>query len=240
MHIVSNSHSLLDENLVSNLVDCSIPVSLIENNDFAAIITFYDNDFKTLLDLSCGEESPADNLLILKQKSRSISLFRDFFKENLHADVDSKILDYFFFFNDNDHVYQEYHFNSIFIEKHYDFFKQFHEKLKLFVECFSSSLNIELPSNFKFIDNSIVVNDQISISGEDYFYLLDQVKKYSNKHSDYVINNLSSVNSKWDKYSDFSFSISTLDSFDMNSVKYKSSLFETLMISLGLFRFDFD
>lgn len=240
VHIVCNSHSLFDEKLVSNLVNCSIPVSLIENNDFAAIINFCDNDFKTLLDLSCGEKSPADQLLLLKQKYCSISLFRNFFKETLHSDLHYKILDYFFYLNDNDHYHQEYNFSSVFIEKNIDFFENFHNKIKSFNDLFSSSLDFETSSNFKFINDSIIINNQISITGNDYFDLLEKTKKYSEKHSEYVINNLSSVNLKWNKYSDFSFSALQLDSFDINSLKYKESLFDTIMLSLGLFKFDFN
>lgn len=243
MYIISNSHSLFDEKLVSSLTDCELPFSLIEGNTNSAVISFIEEDFRSLLNLACDDKELATQLLTIRHRYRAVSQFHLFFKDifhSEHSEFNPFIWDYFYYLNSTELRYQKDYFLDAFQYPNKNFFQLFHNKLKSFSDFFEQFSELTLSSYFQFLDDSIVIGQYLTISGDDYTRVLEQTKAHCDAHAEYSLTRLGNCQSSWEQYSHFSSLVSNLPDFDMGDSDYKNALFDVLMKAIDLFKFDFD
>ena len=87
MNIICNSYSISDKSLVTNLMDCVLPLSLFErefSNDF--VIKFRDENFQKLIDLSLNEKETSQRLLKIKELKNKHQLYQKA-KNKLYEDI---------------------------------------------------------------------------------------------------------------------------------------------------------
>lgn len=223
MHIVCNSHSIFDAQLVSNLTDCSLKVSLLPGNDFAANLCFYGADFKSLIDKSMGNTEFSDQLIRRKFLRSLLSDSRYFLLnlvKKLYAEDDNNFYDLESFWYMADGASPELlkkELESVVDSK--NGIKVLIDLLKIFKDEFSTLFNdYKLKSDkhqFNFDNNVITINECISIHGQSLEKLLTDVKDYTCKHAPYIIeNNLAKDEETYIKYSDF---LARLNALDLDS-----------------------
>lgn len=239
MHIVCNSHSLFDAQYVQNLSDCSIPVSLLPNNNSDFIITFSGTNFLNLLNSSLGNFDKANKLKLRKSLSEKIRYIQnhvsssDFLKFNNESDYFSDITDGIIDICIPEGVRwnlaTEENFKTALLNhdlfyKLISFLSTFKERsLKSYNKNLAYKKQYILDNNVKYYDfifgkDYISINELVLFSGQSYFDLLEKVKDYIESKSDYFL-----VGKNYDKIINLEFEINELykclDKTDFSSLK---------------------
>lgn len=201
MKIICNSYNIASKNLVSTLMQCSIPVSLLPNDDYSFKITFFEQNFDNLLIHALG-----DNAIAEKLKLR-------YALQDKHSDIRSAVRDECFLcLYEEDSLYEVAHSTRGYSTKEWNkessdnvreamgeeksmkniinfiqnFEKESHKNHLKYKKSREESKT--LPETFIFNKDSLDLGGLMMIQGQKYKDFLIHVKEYVELKSPYILN----------------------------------------------------
>ncbi len=212
MKIVNRSHSISNKRNISILSDCSLIVSLLENDEFSAQVKFYGTNFLALMN-AAGLKKQGYTLYDLHSENLVHTWFNAALREFFEEHIDDEFYDIFFSVynytdckSDSEDLFDEIHscvieemknISTVRDDKKNPIYNpeigfnaacQFLTKIrKLSVDFKNNNPTGYKPEPFVFGEHSISIGKYIHIEGEDYDSLMQQLNILVDDYYDDVV-----------------------------------------------------
>jgi hypothetical protein len=199
MKIICNGYNIASEKLVLNLLDCSMPVSLLPDDDYSFKVVFYDKNFDNLLLNTFGDLSIVKKLRLRKEL------------QDKHIELRSAVRGDCFLCLYNEESYEVIHDTRGYNTENWDeessenvrygmATEERMKKIKYFIKNFEKEShkdhlkylknrneNKTIPSEFIFTEDSLELG-RLKIEGKEYKEFMAHVKSYVEEKSPYILN----------------------------------------------------